>query len=205
MAEVVDLYEPVYDTPKLNLDLLLSTPLLPPDRFHSTFWFCFSFIVWIVLHIYITPLYAFVGDRLQICYKYYHHLRYGRVEILSSTPSGGLFTEWSWGQRFTLSYHSLSTSKRAYWRRLFRSFIYYVGAIIFGFYFLLTYMRSVIDMYLVYTPGMDIAFCFAASHFLWCCIEDWPCRAHMGHTTNEQTTTTTTAATIQQVAIGKRQ
>jgi len=95
-------------------------------------------------------------------------------------------TELSWGIRFRSAYHSLPPAKRAYWRRLFRSFLYYFPAIVFGFYFFLTYIHSKLDLYLVYTPGMDACFCLAAAHFLFCCIEDWPCRHHMGKTKCEQ-------------------
>ena len=156
-----------------ELSNLLSVPLSPPEAYHSTFWFCFSFMLWVVLHIFVTPIYATIGDGLHALWKLVRPKSAGSSQVLYAN-------ELSWGTRFTQAYNMLSTSKKAYWRRLFRSFIYYFTAVWTGFYFICSYYRSIVDLYFIYTPGMDIAFSFAASHFLWCCVEDWPCRAHMG-------------------------
>jgi hypothetical protein len=160
----------------------LSTPLQPPSAYHSLFWFTCSFVLWIVLHIYILPLYTRAADALHFLWRQLQKRR----KKYHDAAAMSVFAETTWGARLQHAYRRLSKTKRAYMRRLLRSFIYYTLAILSGFYFLLRYCRTVGDLYLVYTPGMDVAFCFAASHFLWCCIEDFPCRVHMGKTKCEQ-------------------
>lgn len=166
--------------------LSLSIPPSPAIDFHPGFWLGATAIVWMMLAWQVMPLYALAANALWSGWRWIHRSKKDdskREGLLGSAAATG---EQPWGTRLQLAYATLSVSKRAYMRRLLRSFIYYIGAIIGGFYFLLSYYRSPIDFYLLYTPAMEIAFCAAATHFLWCCIEDWPCRSHMGRTKREQ-------------------
>ena len=173
----------------------LSVPLQSDDLFHPRLWLAASALFWIALAVAVIPIYAAAGNALWHTWRAIQTMRRGGSTMPSSSKrADGSATvllvspasELPWGSRFQLAYSTLIPSKRAYMRRLLRSFVYYLGAVIAGFYFLLSYMRSPVDFYRVYTPGMDCAFAFAATHFLWCCVEDWPCRAHMGRTRREQ-------------------
>jgi hypothetical protein len=159
--------------------------LTDTDRYHPRVWLALATIAWALLHAYIIPIYAAAADALQ---SVYHLTRYRRTDASGAHSSSALLSGASLGTRLTLAYRSLSTSKRAYMRRMLRSFLYYVFAVVSGFYFMFAYYSwsSPRDFYFVYTPAMDIAFCFAGAHFLFCCLEDWPCRAHMGKSECEQ-------------------
>ncbi len=74
---------------------------------------------------------------------------------------------------------------QAYWRRLLRSYVYYVAASMVGIYLLLTSFHSVHDLFFVFDARMSMCFCAAASHFLFNIYEDYKCRLHMGRTPKE--------------------
>ena len=171
---------------ELSLTLqTLSVLPSPASAFHPWFWLCATALAWMLLAWRVMPLYASAANVLWRVQRWMRRSKKDdakREGLLGSAAAG----EQPWGTRLLLAYATLSVSKRAYMRRLLRSFIYYIGAVIAGFYFLLSYYRSPVDFYLLCTPGMEIAFCAAATHFLWCCLEDWPCRAHMGRTRREQ-------------------
>jgi hypothetical protein len=164
----------------------LSLSPLPADGFNPLLWLTVSLAIWIVTARFVNQIYAGLANMLWFVWK--RLLRRGKR---AEGAAGGLLgsgagSEIPWGTRMTRAYLTLQPSKRAYWRRLLRSFFYYVGAIIVGFSYLLTHFHTPTDMVLLYTPGMEIAFCFAATHFLWCCVEDYPCREHMGRTPRER-------------------
>lgn len=167
--------------------LALSTATPDAAVYHPVLWFCFWIVAWGLLGHFILAVYASALDGLWSLHRRLLVLRGGKrkPDRAEGVLHGGA-DQHAWGQRLLLAYGTLIASKQAYMRRLLRSFIYYTGAVLAGFWFLLTHFHQPSDMYTVYTPAMEVAFCAAAAHFLYCCIEDWPCRAHMGRTRREQ-------------------
>jgi len=135
---------------------------------NANLYFWRSFAFWVALHWFITPLLAISINTC--CYLYGKIYRKGIAR---------------YGDRITDAYSLLSDSKKAYWRRLVRSYFYYAFATISGLT-LLCSMRSIDELFWTYTEYMEFCFCVAASHFLYNCFEDWPCRFHMGRTNCER-------------------
>jgi hypothetical protein len=168
----------------------LSVPVFPASSFHPWTCLALTLVGWVVLALSINRVYATAANVLWFVWR--RVLRRGGGS--SSTAKGGRSdlmlsgnSEQPWGTRMLLAYATLVPSKQAYWRRLQRSCMYYFVAVVAGFYFLLTHVPNwPVDLFFTYTPGMELAFAAAATHFLVCCVEDWPCRAHMGRTKEEQ-------------------
>lgn len=174
MAAAVELPSDLLDS-GISLYRHADAPALPMQTLAITL------LAWILLAVFVNPLYCTGANAVWFVWQ---RLRRAPRQRDSALLTGAY--EQPWGTRLLLAYATLTPSKQAYWRRLLRSFVYYLGATLTGFFYLLTHFREPRDMYRVYTPGMEWAFCAAATHFLLCCAEDWPCRAHMGRTRREQ-------------------